>query len=307
MENKNYRKLDRELDKISSKINVYAVNPINVDREKKRFLKNKKYNPKFRYAPYIDDLDTIKERLISLETDTSTLGLLFKEIINTLLMDIEMLKARGNQNFTHQAIMIWGVPDKKLLQTAKKILNRVKAKRRDDGKKIFIASKIKMTLNFALFKYGLREWQVKEKNMIASAAVKSADRELLIKKNEKFSKRFIERLIVHEIGTHIIRAENGLRQPYKIFSRGLPGYLMTEEGLAVVNEEIHGCLDPFTLKIYAGRILAVQRALKGSFRSTYNFLCKHFTKDTAWRLTVRAKRGLTDTSQIGGCTKDIVR
>jgi hypothetical protein len=45
--------------------------------------------------------------------------------------------------------------------------------------------------------------------------------------------------------------------------------------------------------------------LKSSFRETYNELRKHFNVDTAWRLTLRAKRGLSDTTLPGGLTKDI--
>jgi hypothetical protein len=80
---------------------------------------------------------------------------------------------------------------------------------------------------------------------------------------------------------------------------------MTEEGLAVFNEEANDCLNNFVLKIYAGRVLAIDYAMQKSFSETYRLLRKYFTKNTAWRLTLRAKRGFVDTSGPGALTKDI--
>jgi len=127
---------------------------------------------------------------------------------------------------------------------------------------------------------------------------------LYIKKDAKFSPLIIKRLIAHEVGTHMVRAENGCQQPYTIFKRGFPGYMGTEEGLAVVNEELCGVLNNQTLKVYAGRVIAVYMALTCGFREIYNHLSKNFNKETAWKITLRAKRGLADTSKPGGLTKD---
>ena len=38
--------------------------------------------------------------------------------------------------------------------------------------------------------------------------------------------------IAHEIETHIFTTENGLRQPYRIFSYGFANFLFIQEGLA---------------------------------------------------------------------------
>jgi hypothetical protein len=156
----------------------------------------------------------------------------------------------------------------------------------------------------AFIKYGFH-WEIVEKDMIANAAVKIESKKLYIKKNSRFSSNSLKRIIVHEIGTHVMRAENGLCQPYRFLGRGIPGYLNTEEGLAVYNEENSGCLNNFVLKVYAGRVIAIDMALRCSFRETYEELTKHFTKNTAWRITLRAKRGLSDTSLPGAFTKDL--
>jgi hypothetical protein len=140
--------------------------------------------------------------------------------------------------------------------------------------------------------------------MASYAAVVSSKKTVYLKKNSKFPQHFLRRVVVHEIGTHVFRAMNGERQPYRIFFTGLPNYMMTEEGLAVNIEEMYGCLKASTLRAYAGRTIAINLSLQNSFREVFNELKKYFDDDTAWKLTLRAKRGLVDTSRIGAYTKD---
>ena len=71
-------------------------------------------------------------------------------------------------------------------------------------------------------------------------------------------------------------------------------------------EEKHKVINPQTLKNYAGRVLAIHLALENSFRDTFNYLKKYFSEETAYHLTLRAKRGLSDTSKPGAFTKDLI-
>ena len=142
--------------------------------------------------------------------------------------------------------------------------------------------------------------------MASKACINKADKTLYIKKNSFFTGQFLKRLVVHEIGTHILRYENGLQQPFKIFSLGFADYLSTEEGLAVVNEEMHNCLTRSTLKTYAARVVAVSKALKCNFRETFNYLEPFVGKDNAFDITLRVKRGLGDTTWAGAFTKVMV-
>jgi hypothetical protein len=100
---------------------------------------------------------------------------------------------------------------------------------------------------------------------------------------------------------------NGYRQHYEVFSTdAIPGYLPTEEGLAALHEKKAGCLTNNRLRRFAGRVIAVSMALKGSFRDVFNELCKFFPPKEAFEMTVRVKRGLKDTSAAGGFIKDHV-
>ena len=114
------------------------------------------------------------------------------------------------------------------------------------------------------------------------------------------------RLVVHEIDTHVLRAANGYCQPYRIFAVGaVPSYLMTEEGLAVVNEERMGYSDHPRTRLFAARVLAAMSALTQSFSVVYAELRdRGFSHGEAFVITRRVKRGLTDTSMPGGYIKD---
>jgi hypothetical protein len=82
---------------------------------------------------------------------------------------------------------------------------------------------------------------------------------------------------------------------------------MTEEGLAVVNEERMGYIDAQRNRVFAGRVLAALRALAGSFLDVYREQRDHgFTHDEAFVITTRVKRGLTDSARPGGYIKDQV-
>ena len=149
-------------------------------------------------------------------------------------------------------------------------------------------------------------WRLLNKDLITSARVNPLKQTLELRKKERFSEKYVRRLIVHEIGTHAVRAENGRLQPLLVFLHGLPGYLETEEGLAAYSEYLTGVLDNSTLRNYAGRVAAIHHALSHDFLSTYKHMKKFFRDKIAWKLTLRAKRGLKDTSLPGAYTKDVI-
>jgi len=89
-----------------------------------------------------------------------------------------------------------------------------------------------------------------------------------------------------------------------MFEFGFPWYLDTEEGFAAYNEFKCGLLSPKILRNYAGRVIANHLSLSNSFSRVYNHLLEYFTRQDAWNLTLRSKRGLTNTALPGAFTKD---
>lgn len=298
---KSLKNIDNKLKIIYGKLSFFAINPINTAKEKEKFFKSKDYEPQFEYSNYRQNLELMKKRLKNMKPGKTIMGKILGNKRDDLFLMANLLQNRGKEDFTYYSIKLYDKPDKKLVKEARKLMKLKKKKQ-----KATISSKeLVRKMRRVFLQYGVH-WKVREKDMVAKAAVMGSERELRIKKNEKFSDEIVKRLIVHEVGTHIMRIENGSEQPYKLFEYGFPGYLETEEGLAVVNEELNGCLNPRVLRIYAGRVLAIDKSLKYGFRETYNYLTKYFDKQLAWKLTLRAKRGLIDTSQPGACTKDLV-
>ena len=155
---------------------------------------------------------------------------------------------------------------------------------------------------------GLNEWKVVITDSISSKANVNNNKKLLqLNAEYTFSKRRLKQLRYHEIGVHIRRSENGKKYPLKLLTLGLANYLSTEEGLASYNEESNGCLSNSTLRKYCGRVVAVYLSKNNSFSNIFLQLKKYnFSDEEAFIITYRVKRGLVETNNNGGYTKDYV-
>ncbi|MBU0978790.1 MAG: tyrosine/phenylalanine carboxypeptidase domain-containing protein [Patescibacteria group bacterium] len=114
-------------------------------------------------------------------------------------------------------------------------------------------------------------------------------------------------MLYHEIGTHALRRINYEQQPwYKQKKKyKFTNYLRTEEGLA----NIHALLPKTFRSLYisALRYLVVSWAMTKSFAELWQLVAHYVTdQDKRWNLIFRQKRGLADTGQLGGFTKDMV-
>ncbi|MFT4303466.1 MAG: tyrosine/phenylalanine carboxypeptidase domain-containing protein [Candidatus Woesearchaeota archaeon] len=294
-----YAEIDKKLHNISKHLAKLPCLPVNLDQEREKFFKSSTYNPIFTYEPEHEPLDKIEQALRNIEIDSSGIGIIFKKKRNELFNIVQMLKSIGTRKFTEISKILYGQPDDKLIKSAWKLINL-----HDSPDTTFIStSQVLVKLEYAIMKYGFN-WKVKEKEMASKACVSCSNKTLYIKQDSFYTNKFVKRLIVHEIGTHILRNENGLQQPYKIFADGTTNYLATEEGLAVLNEELHNCLTKSTLKTYAARVIAVHKALKCTFRETYNYIVPYVGKHNAFDITLRAKRGIGNTFFPGAFTKD---
>jgi len=80
------------------------------------------------------------------------------------------------------------------------------------------------------------DWEVCLGDIVSNAMVIPSKRKFIVNRKARFSNNQIKRFVAHEIFGHIVRAECGRLQPFKLFSIGLPGYESTEEGLALYKE-----------------------------------------------------------------------
>ena len=294
--------VDKELSLLRRKIRTGSLIPLNHQAEQKKVFKDNTYDPTFRYSTYPHDMVAIVKRLLSLKTDHSTFGKLLEQKRQEFLHLMDIIRNVGKVTpITTHSIAVHGAPTKDLVKKATAIL-RLDAEPEPLPHDTFDSTKKFLD---ALLCKGLN-WQVKKKDMILDAAISSTNKIIYINKNRRFSDHDLKRLLVHEVGTHIMRHENAKLQSRRMFTYGFPHYLETEEGLAVYNEDAAGLLNNNILRKYAGRVLAVHLSLSNGFSTVYNSLLEHCTPKEAWSLTLRAKRGIGNTSQPGAYAKDHV-
>ncbi|MBW2965116.1 flavohemoglobin expression-modulating QEGLA motif protein [Candidatus Woesearchaeota archaeon] len=295
------KKIDYELQKVINPVSFFDVNPLNLDSEKEIVLKDPDYNPYFIYSTTPFDFEQVQKQLASIDEHESALGELLNDKRNLFIDKCEMLKSRGSDKFTVFSKKVYGLPSRAVLDRAVSFLSL-----ESENEEKVISSRKAVNMIQAEVRHQGFDYEVSSRQMSASAMVLVSKKRIYVKDNSMFSENYVRRLMIHEIGTHVLRAENGKDQPFMIFFHGFPNYLSTEEGLAVVNEERFGLLNNENLKNYAARAIAVKMAMSKSFSEIYNYLRQFFPDSTAFKITARAKRGLADTSRPGGCTKDYV-
>jgi len=295
---------DRALSETSKAIHLLPyLTPTNLQDEERTFFSIKNYEPKFTYAAFTK-ANALRVRLEAISiAERTPLGNLFREVKERLLLSLKALENIGREEFTD--IQLYGTPSKEMVRKAYEILENIP--RQPVPTKPYSATYLKSAIEKALLQHGFTGWCIKIKPSVARVAVSPSRRTIVISETAKFSANGIKCMLAHEVGVHVLRSMNGYRQHYRIFSTdAIPGYLRTEEGLAALHEKKAGCLTNNRIRRYAGRLIAVSMAMKAGFREVFNELCKFFPPREAFAMTVRVKRGLKDTSSVGGFIKDHV-
>jgi uncharacterized protein (TIGR02421 family) len=305
--------LDREWKEIedSYRLAPYTA-PINLPQEKEAVLSaysaGEPYNPCFEYKdPPEFPIQRIRQFMCSLRPEDSVIERMYYTNAENELLSMKSILTHSPSVITGQTCLNYGLPDKALVKAAKLILTSTPDHSLYDIQDYFSTEDAAAEMQRMLDKLGLIGWNAQPfLPMSAKVSVNRQDKLVKIRKDSQFSKADLRRLLVHEIGVHVIRAENGNKQPLGIFSRGLPGYLDTEEGLAVYSEEKAGVIEIATMRKYAGRVIAAALALGQSFSDVFYSIVPDLGADIAFEIVARAKRGFLDTSQLGAHTKDIV-
>ena len=297
-----YHEIDRKLCEIGKQIRViFAVNPLNLEEEKKKVFQDNGYNPQFEYGELEFNPGELKEELNSLGFDDSVLGRIFNAKRNDLIKEIEICENIGKDGFTTASIKMHSKPEKGTVELARKDLAGVGF---DEENMEFDAVEVQKKFREHLKKYGLdndvRLVDSTASNVMVERGV------VFLRKDLKISRQRLVSVIRHEIDCHVLRAENGSIQKFMIFREGFPGYLETEEGLAIylVNQLGLKIKRVFFPQI---RAILVGMALEKSFSEIFKEALKYgFLKEDAWELCSRIKRGLKDTSRPGAFTKDAI-
>lgn len=310
MENENSMDIMEEMKEIDAalvkhsavRFNYGVLNPINRKEEFEKFKEDKTYDPQLQYNDF--DAAYHEEELKNLSIPKHhLLTPLFEEIRHHLLIEAKALQRIGTKKFDVRPIFqpITG----KVLQEARNILLEPEVHKVKEEKTIS-AEELAKIMKQELQKYDCRGWTIRlSENAASRMSVSAGNKKITIAKKEKFSTQDVTKLIRHEIGTHVLRSENGEAQDLKVCAIGLPQYLATEEGLAVFNEQQSTTKNIHKLKYLARQALLTYYASNLGFAETFNLIRDQYSSDwLCFKSVIRAKRGLGDTSRPGGYLKD---
>ncbi|GLB49691.1 flavohemoglobin expression-modulating QEGLA motif protein [Neptunitalea lumnitzerae] len=297
--------IDGQLDRLLKNIELLAyLNPNNIEQEKKRFFGSKyTVEPEFTYTRLKFDAFKTQRRLFSFrleEIEDEVIRSLFEDLLYHYSGMVQCIDTIGKgDKFYYNSLKTFGTPTDKDVQNAQFILH-FKDVVDDNSIKKFSANQA--AEYFAEFSKNYQfDYKIVQSTRLASdAMVKNSTKELLIKKNGKFSANQLKILAHHEIGVHLLTSFNAAAQPLKIFSNGFPKNVETQEGLAVYSEYMSGALTLKRLKTLAYRVIAVDSLRRGcSFIETFKqlHLDYNLNRDDAFTTVMRVHRG-------GGFTKD---
>jgi len=304
-------KIETEWEDIQKECNFYKYNtPINREEERRKTLKLYKsgvsYNPKFIYRkPPNYPIKRILTFMNKLRPKDFYIEKLYYEKAQNFMLEIYSIITHNPRVISAATCLSYGLPNNDLLNKAFKILPKSFIDSSDDIKSLTnkdISEPMKNILN----QIGFNDWDVAIADpMNALMFVQELDKKIYIRKDIYISKQTLKRVIMHEIGVHVLRYENGIKQSIRLLKNGFPMYLETEEGLAVYCEKKYKLLENEALQEYAGRYITANLALTQPFSEVFEFIATKLGPKIAFDIVTRSKRGFIDTEQPGAHTKDI--
>ena len=304
-EKTDFQAIDQKLVEIDKKIKLlHFLKPTNLLSEQKKFLASEKYEPQFHYRKLTFDPAKLLAELDLVKIPDTPLGSIFRDKKTEIQHKIELLAAIGTPKFSVRSRELYGFPTEENVAVARKLLAK-KPKKFPAEHAVIDAKSAAQEFQKTFEKYGLKDWNVTFRDDLVADALAGKSGTLFVRSAAKFSSERLRAVIAHEIETHILRGENGREQAYEIFSRGTGNYLEIEEGLAIYNQNL--VLKKAHEKKFwpVLSFLAVAESAEKSFREIFDFVRKFgFDEERAWKTAVKVKRGLSETAQPGGFTKE---
>ncbi|MHA6280435.1 flavohemoglobin expression-modulating QEGLA motif protein [Salinimicrobium sp. CAU 1759] len=297
--------IDQNLDRLVREIDVLNyLNPLNIEQEKKRFFASKfSEDPVFKYRKLKFDPYTLQRQFFSQRLEDipdEDIYKLYHDTIYEYSGLVQCVATVGKEKkFFYNSLRVFGTPTERDVKNAKFILHFHKEEDAEEMVPRYNADQAQAYFQAFGEKYPFR-FRVRQSNSITGAAMALNSRELIVKKNRKFSDNDLKILSNHEIGVNMLTTFNGLDQPLRIFSNGFANNYSTQVGLGIFSEYMSDSLSLKRVKELAYRVLAADSLIKGySFSDTFDLLYSQYKLDreTSWLITLRAHRG-------GGFTKD---
>jgi hypothetical protein len=276
------------------------LNPCNADAARRSFVRGAEAPP-FEYIPLVEADDVLRELDACEPPRDHPAGALVGRCFDDTRRLVVALRDRTAASFDAMARAADWYPDAALLGL------RFDEGEPDRQRLDLGAGPVIARLRGALVERGLADWRVEEDTVMAARVLVDGAKQLLrVNPDARFRTRDVERLVVHEIDVHAMRAANGAAQPLCCFQTGLPGSLATEEGLAMVSEEAAGFCSPGMLARQVEVVTAIHNARTMTFRELYGDIAERSGPGLAWGICLRIKRGLARPAEPGVYAKDSV-
>jgi uncharacterized protein (TIGR02421 family) len=294
--------LDRRLSEIGGMLPMLQLlTPTNVPEMRRAFLDDAIAQPEFTYRE-LPDLVALADELAAVHPEEATDPVLIHMIRGMhreLERRIELLETRDTEHFLMAAVEKYGHVEKSLLDLAHEILDAIPPGRR--ATEFLTAHQIAGRANRELAHYRLQFPELSAQVHVSKTAVgvMVENGNLFIGLDTTIAANWIDPLLQHEIGVHILTHANGSAQPIRMLSQGLAGYEETQEALGVLAEYLSGGLRPRRLRILALRVVAAKSiGDRDTFRETFDLLVGLGAgRNMAFTTAMRAHRS-------GGMTKD---
>ncbi|RIK16278.1 MAG: DUF1704 domain-containing protein [Acidobacteria bacterium] len=283
---------------------ILDVTPVDAEEQRAQFLAGTVEEPVFSYREPDADPDVVDAQLDQLALDQvsdPTLADLLRGKHREMKLQLEMLRARGTDDFRQLSVELYGAVGPTLRAQAEDLLARLDVGGQPGD--MLTAAEFLALAEAEIEAYRLDDPDVgihAEVRPDVSGVLVEGDT-LLISEAASIAAARGQALVQHEVGTHLVTQVNGAGQPVRTLGEGLAGYDESQEGLAVLAEVGCGGLTPFRLRQLAARVLTVHRMLAGaSFRQAHAALLEDgVPAGTAYTTVMRVYRS-------GGLTKDAI-
>lgn len=286
-------------------LDTRVLTPMNLVKERDKFFKSKTYNPQFEYhKPQVAVTEQAIENLV-IELNQLNIPEDLRQYYEIALEQMKSqrrtMEAIGTPNFAAFSSRLFTIN-----QTATQIyldqIPQVEFNTKT-GHELLDAEEIKDRFEEVIEDYKFDDVEVFLDDF-NPYTVRVGSKRLIVGSGIRRYANNVERLITHEIESHIIRRRS-LMQIGNILHRFAPfdRSILFSEGLAVYNEITQKKITKSAMNTYIQRLQAVNK-LDLSFREIYNYLINFIKPSLAFVMTYRVKRGMTDTSLPGGYEKD---
>lgn len=297
---------DLALTDIAGRVDVLLeVTPVNADEAWEGWWRRRAAGGggvELRYRPVEVDVDHERRALEDLDLDITDPALrrLLEAKAHELHRYLDLVAARGTPRFLEISHELYGTADDELLALAHDLLDRLPPESQDAVEVTPEAFAARAEQELAAYREQTElQGSVRIRHDLPSLMV--VQRELFVGHDSAIPAHRVEALVHHEVGTHLLTAETGGRQPLRLLEHGLAQYEETQEALGLLAEHLVGGLDADRLRTLAGRAVATRCLSDGAtFDEVVTELeDRGLSTRPAWVIAMRVWRG-------GGLTKDVV-